>query len=163
MQSVILLAICHEHENNLEGAHQTKSFCPQDPWYKWHWSEAPLSILLRGHWELIGTSPCPRSLHDSWARLPGLSKYFTCTNCLTAPLGWMFSILAIQNFQKQIKRCQGTQWDSVPATLHFLLPQAPYLLDKAQMIFLTEHLRSGFLCVLKSFMSIILLLKHATI
>ncbi|KAL2309832.1 hypothetical protein Nmel_006062, partial [Mimus melanotis] len=86
----------------------TKPFCPQDRWHKLQWSEAAPSVLLRGHWELIAMSPCPRALHDSWARLPGLSKHFTCTNCLTAPLPWMFSILAIQNFQKQIKRCQGT-------------------------------------------------------
>lgn len=78
-RNFIPLAICHEHKNNLGGAHQAKSFCPQDLQQKLHWSEAPLVIFLKGHWDLIAMTPCPRSLCDSWARLPGLSKHFTCT------------------------------------------------------------------------------------
>lgn len=55
------------------------SFCPQDPWRKLHLSEAPPAVLLKGHWELLAMTPCSRSPYDSWARLPGLSKDFTCT------------------------------------------------------------------------------------
>lgn len=76
-RNFIPLAICHEH--NLGGAHQTKSFCPQDLQCKLHWSKAPPAILLKGHWELMAMTPCLRSLCDSWARLLGLSKHFTCT------------------------------------------------------------------------------------
>lgn len=83
--------------------------------------------------------------------------------CLIAPLRWMFSTLAIRNFQKQIKRRQGTQRDTLLGSVHFFLPLAPYFLDEAQMFFLAEHLRFGFPCVLNSFMSLRLLLKRATI
>lgn len=75
----------------------------------------------------------------------------------------MFSTLAIRNFQKQIKRRQGTQRDTLLGSVHFFLPLAPYFLDEAQMFFLAEHLRFGFPCVLNSFMSLRLLLKRATI
>lgn len=78
-RNFIPLAICYEHKNNPGGAHQAESFCPQARWHTLQWSEAPPAISLKGHWELIAMTPCPWSLHDSWARLPGLSKHFTCT------------------------------------------------------------------------------------
>lgn len=39
----------------------------------------------------------------------GFLNVLRAQNYLTAPLQRVFSILAIQNIQKQIKRCQGTQ------------------------------------------------------
>lgn len=45
-RNFIPLAICYEHKTNLEGAHQAKSFCPQDGWRKLQRREAPPAILL---------------------------------------------------------------------------------------------------------------------
>jgi len=75
----------------------------------------------------------------------------------------MLSILAVRHFQEQINRRQGTQRDAALGSGHFFLPLALCFLDEAQKLFFPEHLRFGFPCVLKSFVSITLLLKCATI
>lgn len=135
----------------------------RDPWGKWHSSEAPPVILMKGHQELVSFTPCPRSLYDGWARLPGVSKCFTCTSLphSTFAIDIFYSCRSKlsetdKKTPRYTTRCCARQRALLPAP-------APHFLDKAQMFFLAEHLRFGFLCVLKSFMSIILLLKRATI